>query len=111
MSQSQTCKKCGEEKPIEEFVKHPKMKSGYRSSCKACEALRKRNEHKANPEKNKIRVSIYRANHLDEERERNRKYRSNNLEECRRRDRERKRAKAVLKKTNNPWAISEISST
>lgn len=31
-----TCKKCGEEKPIAEYYKHPKCKDGHDTKCKVC---------------------------------------------------------------------------
>ena len=31
------CQKCGEEKPIEEFSKDSRIKSGYLWKCKMCE--------------------------------------------------------------------------
>lgn len=35
-----TCKHCGIEKPINEFTTSKRTKSGYLSSCKACDVLR-----------------------------------------------------------------------
>ena len=34
------CKKCGEEKPITEFTKEPRMKFGYSNTCKNCDSNR-----------------------------------------------------------------------
>lgn len=35
---SQVCSRCNAEKPISEFTKRPRAKSGYSSVCKACSA-------------------------------------------------------------------------
>ena len=32
------CKKCGEEKPLEEYNKHPQTKDRLRTDCKQCQA-------------------------------------------------------------------------
>lgn len=37
--ETKVCRKCGIEKPIEEFVKNSKIKSGYSSHCKECHRL------------------------------------------------------------------------
>lgn len=37
--ETKVCSKCGIEKPIEEFVKNAKIKSGYSSHCKECHSL------------------------------------------------------------------------
>lgn len=38
MTETKICIKCGEEKPIDGYRKDKQIKSGYRNSCKACEA-------------------------------------------------------------------------
>ena len=37
MSKYSTCKKCGEQKELSMFHKHPTNKTGIRSSCKVCD--------------------------------------------------------------------------
>lgn len=34
--ETKVCSRCGQEKPLEEFIKNAKIKSGYGSKCKKC---------------------------------------------------------------------------
>lgn len=34
--ETKICKKCGQEKPLESFVRNHKIKSGYANTCKEC---------------------------------------------------------------------------
>lgn len=45
------CKKCGENKPILEFVRAPKYKDGRMNKCKACSAEERRETYSKDPEK------------------------------------------------------------
>lgn len=38
MAQTQKCTKCGKRKGMKQFYKNSTAKSGYRSSCKQCDA-------------------------------------------------------------------------
>lgn len=49
-----SCKKCGENKPLEGFYPHPQTKDGRRSTCKTCENVQARAWHAANPDRRKI---------------------------------------------------------
>ena len=51
---TKVCKKCGEEKPIEEYYVHKQMADGYLNICKEC---------------TKKRVAIHRENNLEKIRE------------------------------------------
>ena len=44
------CRKCGREKPLEEFYKMAGMRDGHRNECKACNLAAKARRHQANPE-------------------------------------------------------------
>jgi hypothetical protein len=45
------CRKCGQEKPLSEFVKNKTCALGYSHTCKQCNAERNRKWRAANPEK------------------------------------------------------------
>ena len=48
---TRVCRKCGQEKPLSEFVKDKTCALGYSHTCKQCNAERNRKWCAANPEK------------------------------------------------------------
>ena len=48
---TRVCRKCGQEKPLSEFVKDKTCALGYSHTCKQCNAGRNRKWRAANPEK------------------------------------------------------------
>jgi hypothetical protein len=82
------CSKCGEEKPTSEFPKDKSIKRGFKSYCKSCSAIMKRNWYKRkmeeNPNYNKDKYwenpEYYRANA--------KRWRDKNREKARRATRE-----------------------
>lgn len=48
---TRVCRKCGQEKPLSEFVKDKTCALGYSHTCKQCNAERNRKWRAANPEK------------------------------------------------------------
>ncbi|WP_339119152.1 hypothetical protein [Halomonas sp. BMC6] len=42
------CKKCGEEKPLDGFYKHPQTADGFDSACKECRKVRVRENYRKN---------------------------------------------------------------
>ena len=48
---TRVCRKCGQEKPLSEFVKDKTCALGYSHTCKQCNAERSRKWRAANPEK------------------------------------------------------------
>lgn len=65
---TRVCRKCGQEKPLEEFAKNKECVLGHNHICKQCKAEQSRKWHAANFEK---------------ARENNRKYYAANSEKCR----------------------------
>lgn len=48
---TRVCRKCGQEKPLEEFAKNKECVLGHSHICKQCKAEQSRKRHAANPEK------------------------------------------------------------
>lgn len=48
-----TCNRCGEEKPLDEFHRHARVRGGIRAYCKACNMAQVRAWRAANPERYK----------------------------------------------------------
>jgi hypothetical protein len=57
------CGKCGETKPIKDFHKSGRNKSGYRGLCKSCEKNRNRIWNLKNPNASQKHRRKYRYNH------------------------------------------------
>ena len=77
------CKKCGEEKPLEEFCKDKAYKFGYIHTCKYCKSNYDRKYRQENLEKVRdVRRKHYQKNR-EKELERSRKYRQENSEKVR----------------------------
>ena len=72
---TRVCRKCGQEKPLEEFAKNKECVLGHSHICKQCKAEQSRKRHAANPEKYRERSRKYRAANPEKYREYNRKYR------------------------------------
>ena len=47
---TRVCRKCGQEKPLEEFVKDKECVLGHRHICKQCNEEQSRKRYAANPE-------------------------------------------------------------
>lgn len=73
-----TCKKCGETKPIEEFIKYKRAADGlgYSNLCKLCN----RNRYLQNIERELQTCKKYRQSHRDKIREKNYKYKKEHKE-------------------------------
>ena len=77
---TRVCRKCGQEKPLSEFVKDKTCALGYSHTCKQCNAERNRKWRAANPEKiREYKRKRYAAN-PEKVREYNRKWRAANPE-------------------------------
>ena len=80
---TRVCRKCGQEKPLEEFAKNKECVLGHSHICKQCKAEQSRKWHAANPEKCREQFRKYRAANPEKYRERSRKYRAANPEKTR----------------------------
>lgn len=80
---TRVCRKCGQEKPLEEFAKNKECVLGHSHICKQCKAEQSRKWHAANPEKYREQLRKYRAANPEKYRERSRKYRAANPEKTR----------------------------
>jgi hypothetical protein len=68
------CKKCGEEKPLDEFYRATGTRDGHRGSCRACEQLQRRAWYLAHREDAIARAKAWQQEnperHLDNQRKR-----------------------------------------
>jgi len=84
---TRVCRKCGQEKPLEEFAKNKECVLGHSHICKQCKAEQSRKWHAANFEKAREKHRKWRAANFEKAREKHRKWRAANLEKCREYDR------------------------
>lgn len=82
---TRVCRKCGQEKPLEEFAKNKGCVLGRTHTCKQCEAERYRKWHAANPEKRWEYNRKWRAANPEKIREIRHKWREANTEKERER--------------------------
>ena len=79
--ENKVCKKCGEDKPIQEFRLQKYTKHEYyKSICKLCERENNKLYREKNREKEANRLKEYRLNNLDKRLEYESSYRENNKE-------------------------------
>lgn len=83
-----TCKTCGEEKPIEEFVKSKNTKDGCLNKCKLCNNLIRKEQYYANHEYTKQKNKEYREKNKEKLNLCNRRYKEKNREKLRLAERE-----------------------
>ena len=84
---TRVCRKCGQEKPLEEFAKNKECVLGHSHICKQCKAEQSRKWHAANSEKCREYARKYYAANSEKAREKHRKWRAANLEKYREYDR------------------------
>lgn len=82
---TRVCRKCGQEKPLEEFAKNKGCVLGRTHTCKQCEAERYRKWRAANPEKRWECNRKWRAANPEKMREIRHKWREANTEKERER--------------------------
>ena len=77
---TRVCRKCGQEKPLEEFAKNKGCELGRTHTCKRCEAERYRKWRAANSEKRREYNRKWRAANPEKIREIRHKWREANTE-------------------------------
>lgn len=80
---TRVCRKCGQEKPLEEFAKNKECVLGHSHICKQCKAEQSRKWHAANFEKARENNRKWHAANSEKAREKHRKWRAANLEKYR----------------------------
>jgi hypothetical protein len=65
----QSCFKCGVEKPLSSFPKHPTGKFGVNTTCKTCRNIYRNVYYEANKEKERARDANWSKNNLHKKRE------------------------------------------
>jgi Autographiviridae endonuclease VII len=63
------CKKCGVDKPLDDFYRARRAADGYRSECKECNLAAKRARYRANPQPHIDRVRAWRNANVERARE------------------------------------------
>lgn len=87
---TRVCRKCGQEKPLEEFAKNKECVLGHSHICKQCKAEQSRKWHAANFEKARENNRKWRAANLEKYRANASKYYAANLEMYRAYDRKKR---------------------
>jgi len=99
-----TCKTCGEEKPIEEFVKSKNTKDGRLNKCKLCDNLIRKEQYYANHEYRKQKDKEYREKNKEKVKLWSHKYKEKNREKIRIADREwRKNNPELSRERSRRW--------
>ena len=99
-----TCKTCGEEKPIEEFVKSKNTKDGRLNKCKLCDNLVRKEQYYANHEYRKQKDKEYREKNKEKVKLWSHKYKEKNREKIRIADREwRKNNPELSRERSRRW--------
>ncbi len=106
---TRVCRKCGQEKPLEEFAKNKECVLGHSHICKQCKAEQSRKWHAANPEKCREQFRKYRAANPEKCREQFRKYRAANPEKYRERSRKYRAANPEKTREYNRKYREELS--
>lgn len=77
------CCKCSQEKDIQEFAKHSKMKDGYDTICKECSRERAKEHYKKNREKKRQYQLNYYKENAEKVRSYQKKYKEENVKKVR----------------------------
>lgn len=99
-----TCKTCGKDKPIEEFVKSKNTKDGRLNKCKLCDNLTRKEQYYAKHEYRKQKDKEYREKNKEKVKLWSHKYKEKNREKIRIAEREwRKNNPELSRERSRRW--------
>ena len=99
---TRVCRKCGQEKPLEEFVKDKECVLGHSHICKQCKEEQSRKRYAANPEKRREMAYKWAAANPEKFREWGRKWSAANPEK------EREKSRKYREKLTDGYLIYQL---
>jgi hypothetical protein len=81
-TESKTCSKCGETKPLDEFETDKRLKSGKRAACRLCRRKQRSVHYYMNAERMRLASREYRLEHLIVRRKSCKQWRDENRDHC-----------------------------
>lgn len=105
LSESKTCTKCGETKPLDEFNRHPMGRLGRRSQCRQCLAQK----YQENRSEVLAKQAVWRDANREVKQERDRAYHARNRERLNAQSKEyRDRNRDLIRARDRAWRAANI---